>query len=267
MGLAIDSIALYYTTATTAPAAFEAMTVASGDSLTVRSFASPASAMLFQILYSASTKDAFRLRSPLLHDNVQGIRVEPGESPAQFLMPLETGQPLHTQDTLIAEINAATASATHAVVLENYYTDLGGASARLHSWGDISGLIKNLKPVEVACTGIANAWVDTVITTTENLLHANTDYAVLGISVDTACCAVGIKGIETGNLRVCLPGVTRAIDQSDGFIVMSSRYGTPHIPVINSANAASLYVSLFSDTAVSPNVQLMLAELSQNLPN
>lgn len=268
MGLALDTVLFYLETGATAKTALTAADVATGDSFTVRSFSSPASAMLEAVTLKAGTGgQSVQVKSPAFHDDVRGIQFTTDQDPAAWLLPAEVGQPLVSADHLSVSLTVA-ASSTAVGALLNRYSDVNGISARLHMWSDISGLIKSIKPLEVAVTNSATpgSWTDTVITTTEDLLHAQTDYAVLGIVTDVAQAVVGIKGQETGNLRACVPGATTTLDTSDYFVRLSERHNAPHIPVFNANNKGSLYVSTADDQASStPNVQLILAELSQNL--
>jgi hypothetical protein len=204
-----------------------------------------------------------------MHDNVQGIRITPAESPSIFSLPAEQTQLLQAQDTLIVTI-AGGAAETDLGLLSVYYTNLPGAAARLHSPGDINGNIKYMKPIRVAVTTSATVgtWVDTVITTTENLLHANKDYAVLGYMSNAALAAIGIKGADTSNLRIAGPGSTSELAVNDFFVAMSTLTGRPHIPVFNSANANGTFVSVAAPTAsVAAVVELICAELQTNLLN
>lgn len=263
MGLAIDTVL----GSVTNDAALTAVTLATGDSATVRSFAPGSSALLETIVRKGGTAGSVQVRSPMFHDDVRGIQFTTSESPAAFLLPASVGQRLVSQDTLTIEANSGAADST-VVGLCAYYSNLAGSSARLHSWGDIGGNIRSIKPIEVDLTTSATigAWSDTVITTTENLLHANTDYAVLGFVSNVALALVGIRGQETGNLRVCGPGASSTLDVSEYFIYMSNRHGTPHIPVFNSANKDSVYVSAADNAAsTAAKVQLVLAELATNL--
>ena len=263
MGLAIDTVL----GAVTNSAALTALTMAGGDSLTVRPSNPSGKATLEAIMVQASTAGQVRVKSPMFADNVSGITVPSKESPAEFLMPQEIGQSLVSQDTLIAQATSGAADST-VVALRNYYSDLAGASARLHSWGDIAGIIRNIKTMEVATVSNAaiGAWEDTIITATEDLLWANTDYAVLGYELSAPLAVVGVKGSELNNFRVCGPGATSTLDISEYFVAFSERMGTPHIPVINSANVGSIFVSTAANTAsVACNVYLVLAQLASNL--
>lgn len=263
MGLAIDTVLGEVTNS----AALTGLTMAGGDSLTVRSFSTSAQAYLEAVISEASTAGQVRVKSPMFADNVAGITLPTSEKPSEFLLPREVGQRLVTQDTLVAQATSGAADST-VVALRNYYTDLTGASARLHSWGDIAGNIRNIKALEVDCVTAAGigSWSDTVITTTEDTLWANTDYALLGYDVSAAVAVVGLKGSELNNFRVCGPGATSTLDISEYFVTFSDRMGTPHIPVVNSANKDSIFVSTAANAAsVATKIYLILAQLTNNL--
>jgi hypothetical protein len=254
---------------TNAGAALTAVTFASGDSGVVRNFGQTDAAYLERITRAGASSGAARVLSPLLHDNVRGITFTSAETPTHYLMPQQRGESLRPQDTLTVQCSGGAAE-TDLVALSVYYTNLPGATARLHSWADIMPLIAHIKPMEVDCTNSATigSWTDTIITATENLLKANTDYAVLGYVCDISQAMVGIKGQETNNLRICGPGTTLTDTTSNFFVEWSQREQTPHIPVFNAANAGNTYVSTCDVVASStPKVQLILAQLSSNLPS
>lgn len=265
MGLAFDAVLCEATLAAAGTAA--ASTTASGDSLAVRNFAPTDSAYLEQIILAGPDATSIGVKSPLFHDNVEGILLTPGESPSVYSMPAQAEQPLRPQDQLTVTLGASAASAAIGVLL-NYYTNLPGAAARLHSWADIMPLVKNIKAIKVACTSSATigAWSDTVSTTTEDLTHANTDYAVLGFSSNVDLGAMAIKGIDTGNLRCACPGTTSEFPTTEFFVRLSDKTGRPHIPVFNSANKNNTFVSVCAGAAsVVATVELICVELSSNL--
>lgn len=263
MGVAIDTIA----TAVANPgAAFTATVAANGDSLQVKSFAATDSAYLERIIRGGAAAGAVRVRSPRLHDNVQGIRFFTSQTPAIMLMPREYSQVLYAGDTLIVEVTGGAAE-TDVAALGVYYTNLQGVNARLKSWGDIAGIIRNIKTVTVAvATGAVATWVDTAVNATEDLLKGGEDYAILGYTVDVATAVVGVKGPDTGNLRICGPGATDSSDTSEYFIAWTEKSGKPHIPVFNANNKASTFVSTYHNGATqNVNVDLILAELTQTV--
>lgn len=250
-------------------ATLDAVTVATGDSLTVRAFAPPSTAFLDDMIIDGAAAATARLTSPYLHDTTRGITFITAATPSFNLIPDQAPQPLASQDTL--SLVASTGAATEVVVaLVNYYTDLGASNARLHSWGDIAGLIRQIKPLEVDITTSATVgqWNSEVITNTENLLKANTDYAVLGYVTNVACAVLGLQGQDTGSLRICGPGSTDTNLTSNYFVDKANATGRPYIPVINAANAGNTSI-VAADKAASTAVKpfLVLAELAQNLPS
>jgi hypothetical protein len=266
--VALDTVLVDVHNASGAAIGLTAGTAANGDSLTIRNFPDSSWARLEAVSLMAGTAGRqVQVKSPAFHDNVTGLTWKTTESPAEFLLPREVGQPLTRGDTLSVLMDAA-ATSDSVCTLHNYYAQGAGSDGRYYSWGDISSIIKTIKPVQVAITTSATIgqWTDTVITTTDNQLHADTDYAVLGYYTDVSLVAIGIKGQDTGNLRACGPGMIGSLDPTDYFVQMSQLHGTPHIPVINSNNKASIYLSAAANTAsVAATPTLILAELSQTL--
>lgn len=265
---AIDTIASFQTTV---GSSYAEGVMASGDSSVVRNFPQNGRARLVDVFSDHVTSvQPFRIRSPLLHDNVQGIRFFPGETPSEGLMPKYVQQLLHPQDDLTIELSTAATTGKALAALLLYYDQLPGAMARLYNLGDIAGIVENIKPLPVSIASGANtagAWLDTILTDEESLLHANTDYAVLGFGTDVGVASIAVRGIDTGNLRVGGPGVVESAITEDYFVKLSERLQAPCIPVINSANIGATYLSIISSaaTGAAANPYLILAELSQNL--
>lgn len=265
MGLAIDTVLVSAVNPGAGPTAF--LPNGSGDSLAVRNSNSARKAYLENIIRMGTTAGFLQVRSPMLHDNVQGIRITPAESPSIYSLPDEVDQVLQPQDLLVVE-GSGGAAESDIGLLQIYYEDLPGIAARLHNYSEILPLIKSVKPVRVAVSSSATAglWTDTLITTSENLLHANTDYAIVGYMSNAAFGAIAVKGAETGNLRIGGPGSTSEFATTDFFALMNTRNGRPWVPVVNSANAGGLFVSVCAATAsVAGVVELILLELAPGL--
>ena len=176
-----------------------------------RFFNAPATACLIGFDRQGVTKGVYRLRSPLMYDNVKGIHIAASGGQTIFDLPAVGVQPFYSQDTLILEGTGET-GAYDLVTMTRYYSNFQGSDMRLYSWGTIAPLIVNLYEIEVATTSTATpvAWTDTVVTTTENLLKANTDHAVLGYTVDVALGGIAIKGADTSNFRYGGPGLSNS---------------------------------------------------------
>lgn len=263
MGLCIDTVLVdVHNAATTAVGLTTGTVTNSGDSLSVRSFASGYARLESMFLQGSGTRQA-RIASPRFHDNVTGLTFQSPESPTEFLFPRDVAQPLYSSDTLAVSLDAAASSDTVAALLA-YYSDLEGINANFMTWEQVKSRMINLKTVEVTVTssGTPGTWVDTVITTTENQLKADYSYGLLGFETNAALACMGIKGPATGNLRVCAPGATSTLDITSYFIEMGLRQGTPHIPVFKANDRNNTFVSVAANAAsVGANVYMILAQL------
>lgn len=244
---AIDTV---YTSALNPGAGPGVAVVPAGDSLNVRDFPKETSkAWLEQLWRRGATAGYARIRSPRLHDNVTGINFQGAETIDTLGFPIQAQQEVWPNDALIVELSGGAAE-TDAAVFQIYYEEMGGVKARLASWADIKMGVKSLKSFQVAAPAGANAWTDTVITTTENQLHADADYALLGYRSSAAAAAVGIKGPDTGNLRICGPGTTTSFDTVDWFLRQDALSEEPYIPVFAANNRGALYASAVDVAAI-----------------
>lgn len=265
MGAAIDTLVFAATNPGAAPAADNAA-AAAGDSKTVRNF-NPGSAARITFLSRQGTTTGFvSVKSSRLHDPVRGLQFILTETPAVKLLPEEVGQPVYPGDTLLTTISGGAAEAD-GMAVGIYYDDLAGVNAALRSWGDLSASVVNLKPLEVDVTQAAAAfgWADQVLTTTENLLKADTYYAVFGYTTDTAALAIGLRGIATGNMRLCGPGSTGSFNTDDYFLRQAVESGRPYIPVFNANDRGGIFCSVNGlATGGTTKVTLLCAELAQS---
>ena len=104
----------------TNPSALTALTMNTSDSLAVRQFGESVTAKLEGIWSQQATAGFVRVRSPRMHDNVQGIRLTaPAALPLNYL-PNELEQMLFATDTLTAEIQGGGAEVDN-MALQIYY--------------------------------------------------------------------------------------------------------------------------------------------------
>lgn len=236
----------------TAPGAtFTAWTMAAGDSLTVQNARLDSKVMLLQAWADNQVAGTLRIRSPKLHDNVQGIRVGIVVSEVQPLLPDHFPQPLIPQDTLIAEqTGSAVAGDIETGAFLLWYEDLPGSEARFIDEATLMASGINLFPVEnTLATGTAGGYSgEEAINAEFDQFHANVDYALLGYQVSAECAVVGWRGIDTGNLRVAGPGTdTDKRITGRWFLDLSRKYDLPLIPVMNAANKAGFLIDAVQD--------------------
>lgn len=252
----------------TAPGAtFTALTMAAGNSAQIRNAPFDSKILLTSMWAFNNAAGIFRVRSPKLHDNVQGIRQRiTATDPGQVWVP-GNRQRLVAQDTLILEITgSAVGGQIEQGQLLIYYDNLPGNDARLIDPDELMRRSVNVLTNEVAITpGVAGGYSGQVaINSTFDLLKANTDYAILGYSVDAACAAVRVVGPDIANLGVGGPGMVTARWVTERwFYHLSQQNQMPLIPVINSANKGGTLVDIVQNQAgAAVNVSLFLNELA-----
>jgi hypothetical protein len=278
MGLALETI-VGYNGNLTGSTTFDALTVATGQSFTVRSYVDGSAAYLEDV-FGADDDSIFQLsiKSPRMHDNVKGllfagtnlsVSTEQVFVP-QWLMPGYAIQRLYSTDVLSVTANG-TAADVVCFAFNVRYENLGGVNARLYSWDAVKPLIVNKVGILTAPvpSGTAGNWgAGYTLNSGDNRLHADTDYAILGYTSSRSVVAVSINGVDLGNLNVGGPGGPTSTETGDFFVQASVRYGVPHIPVINSNNAGGITVQIADIlTSGTPNVTIEMAQLSQKLPN
>lgn len=254
IGTAVDSV-------------LSAMTAVSGDSLTVRNAPIDADINLMAAWAFNQSNGDYAIRSPELHDNTQGIRFRAVADEIKNALPDTPLQKLFPQADLTVLGSGDTVSGdVQSISMLIYYANLPGIQARLISLEDL-----NIRAVELATlTNTMTAIVTgqrsagEAINSETDTLKANTDYALLGATVDGSAACIGYSGADFGNLRVGLPADQNTPElTSDFFVRLARATGKAVIPVFNSANADNIQIDVVGNenTAVSI-VDTMLARLA-----
>jgi hypothetical protein len=264
MGRALEVIAGY---AVAPGTTFTQVTMAAGNSLTIRNAPLDSDVRLIQAWALNNADGTMRIRSPKLHDNVQGLRFDITAGDAVPLMPMGVTQKLYPQDTLVVELTgSSTSGQIEQMALLIYYSNLSGTDARLATPDEVLRRGVNVVTVENTITnGTSGGWTsEEPINAEFDLLKANTDYALIGYLIDTNCTAVRWRGADTGNLGVGGPGhkVFRHLT-SEWFLRLSKETGLPLIPVFNSANKSGILVDLADNqTAKAHTITSIFVELA-----
>jgi hypothetical protein len=260
------------TGAATAPGAtLTNWTLATGNSLTVRNTPFDAKIQLLEMWGFNQAAGRMVIRSPKLHDNVQGLRAFITATDPKPLLPFRDNQRLVPQDSLVAQQSgSAVGGQTEIGAFLVYYENLPGADARfLDEDGFISRFL-NYSLVETVHTPTVAATYsgEVAINSSFDNFKANTDYALCGYLVSANCAVVGWRGVDTGNLRVAGPGdVLGRQYTNEWFIRLSRIYRMPLIPVFNAANRFAFLVDIVQNQALTAvTVTSILAELSPAKP-
>jgi hypothetical protein len=249
--------------ATNPSSTFTALSYTAGQTATVRNTALDSNIYLQDMWAKGATAGVFRIRSPRLHDNVQGIRFQ---NPATLDYQLLGWWPYEPQDALIAEITGgATETDTGAFLIS--YDSLPGSDGNYASWSQIRSRILHTVTIEVdtAASATVGNWSNgAALNSTFDLTWANSWYAILGYVVSAQVTAVAIQGPDLGNLKVGGPGNLNMVDTRNYFVQRDLfGNGVPAIPVINSANKAGTSVFVLDSAASTAcNVGLVCALLS-----
>jgi len=265
MGKALEIIA----GAATAPGAtLTGLTMASGDSLTVRKDVSASLPIIISCWAKNQAAGLFQLLGPGLHDTTRGFRNRVTIGDPEPFIPFGYKQPIPALETLSAQISgSAVAGDLEMAALLIAYEDLQGIQARFISPDDVKARTEDLVTVEATITTTTGPnWTGSETLTSESdLLKGDRDYALLGMDVGVLCNAVALRGSDTGNLRVGLPG--NATDKwltCGWFIHLSLALGQPWIPVINAANKNNTFIEAQQDeNAAAVPISLIFALLTE----
>jgi hypothetical protein len=264
MGLALDMQG--YTSTSTGAGNFIAATSLTGSIANIRNFASTDTAKLVGFSRKGATAGTGRIRSALMHDDVNAIRARALAADPSNKIPHWFPNYMYSQDSPIVDGDGTNAE-VEAYTISVFYSNLPGAAARLHSPGDVLPLIQQILIQQVTITAVVPPGTATaLLTSLYNNTKANRDYAVLGFINDAPLAGVGIQGADTGNLVAGFGCEADHFKSRDLFVRNSQEFGLPLIPVLNAANFPSTNLVVMNDiAAASTNVGVVLGLLTQNL--
>ncbi len=268
MGQALQVMA-FYKQSLTGSNTWDALAPGTGDSLTFQNVPQGSPAYVSEIWgVDNAAACEFSIYATRWHDQTYGIRGEVPSSASTVpvkrpwpISPQGIDQPIYPSDVMVVQANG-TASDNANLTMCVYYENLPGIDARLASYDFVKTQTKNLVGIHVALTPGAGNWGSAVaLNASDNRLHAGVDYAVLGFTSNLALAAVGLSGVDTGNLRTGGPVLGDANHDANLFVDFARAYSAPLIPVINANNAGAINVQAAHTTATATVIDVMLAEL------
>ena len=252
----------------TAPGATPtALTMAAGNSATVRNTSSSSLIALTSTWAQTSAAGIWIIKSPKLHDNVQGIRntIISGDVSPRWVPGI--WQKLYPQDNLTLLLSgSATGGHIESAASLIYYNNLDGVNGRFITPQTLMQRTVNVWTTEVAVTpGSAGGYSGQVaINSLFDNFKANTDYALVGYTVDVVCAVARFTGPDFGNLGIGGPGLAAAPWVTERwFFHLSQQLNIPLIPVFNSANKNGTLVDIAQNPAgAAVNITAYLHELA-----
>jgi len=247
MGKALQVLSGFVTAPSTT---FTALTMAVGDTLTVRN-SERGRAHLLNAWGDNQTAGNLRIRSAQMHDNVQGIRMFVVASEVAPLMPLGAKVALEPFDTLVVDqTGSATGGDIESSSLLMYYDNAYGFDARLLDWQQVAPRIIDYMYAEnTLALGTAGGYSgEEAINAEFDQWKSNFDYALIGYQVSAECLTVGWRAPDTSNLRVGGPGnELRKELTGEWFKMLSQVYGIPAIPIFNANNKGGILIDGVQD--------------------
>ena len=243
----------------TAPgvAAFVPLVACNGNSFQVRAAPLTSKVWFLNAWAFNNVAGQLRIRSPRLHDAVNGMRWRVQAALVAPLYPqlINAGfnQFLIPQDTLIVENEGSAVGGNIEMgAFLVYYANVPGISARLINNAQLQQYGVNVTTIQASVVTVATGQYGGAVlvnAATQNL-KANTDYALLGGGVDTRCCTVRVTGIDFGSLGVGFPGEPSWRQETGNwFQGLSIANGLPIIPVFNSANFGGITIDIATNQA------------------
>lgn len=219
-------------------------------------------------MWLALQADGFvQVSKPSGHDTTRGFRQVCDANSIMNLLPSGTALEVNPQELLSILISgSAVAGDVESVCLQILYDDLPGVSSRSIGWSEVQrrGMWGKPTTVQATLTGAAAGYTGVELLNAESdLLWANQDYAVTGITCSTPTAAVYITGPDTAYQRCAVPGDVSSVDIGrDYFCALSRAFDEKLIPVINSGNKASTSCGFVqNENNISPVISVTLVPL------
>ncbi len=244
------------------------LVMAAGDTLTIQNTAENSAISLLAAWAKTQAAGALRIRSPKMHDNVEGWHVPTATNQNIPLWPIGGKQRLFEQDTLTVQAaGSAVGGDIEVVSLLVGYDDLNGVDGRFLTKEEYLARSKNILAIfQTVVAGVVGGYSgEESIDTDFDLLKANTDYALLGFTTNVIVGSIGLRGPDTGNTRLGAPGNMVNNDiLANWFVNLSQMFNDAWIPVFNSANKSATFIDVANDeNALSPTIGIILAELDK----
>jgi len=240
---------LVLTTATAATAATTGTVAAAlaGDSLNVRNYGREPK--IVSIWQTNQTVGFGQLAFPTGHDTTRGWRCGIDAAATEIQLPLGASMSITPQETIACTIAATAVAADVEQMswLTLYDVDKG---QRLIDWETCRKMISKMTTVEASLISVASTYGPAggeLINADSDLLIANRDYALLGMTCRTRVHCIAISGPDTGNDKIGCPGMLRYEIGSQWFKLLSNALGQECIPVINSGNKGSTNLFVTAD--------------------
>lgn len=254
----------------------DSLTANAGDSLAVANYGQGGARILEGWAIDNASVAEYQLiytRPEATHDQSHGFRFN-----VPSLFPGGAGKPvahnflpgylyIDVFKSDVAVIQASCTATDNLLVSYNIlYDDLPGASAQFATWDQVVGLRKSV--VAVACNAVASATAGAygatrALNADDDRLHANTNYAILGFTVQTPVCTIALQGPAWGGQVIGAPSGALDLRSDTWFLDQTIKYGLPLIPWFNSNDKGNILLKVADAAAnTNPKIDVVMCELT-----
>lgn len=244
--------------ATAAATTGTAGTALTGDSLTVKNGKGKIHTLAGW--GSRQTAGFGQIIVPSGHDTTRNYRAGLAAAlTGQVMMPLDMQMNLEAQEVMALTLGETAVAGD--IALDSYlvfYENFPGINMRTITPQAMESRVDKFTTVESSITAVATGqYVSEAITADSDLLKANRDYAVMGMTSRTAAHALTLQAPDFGNVRVGIPGMLRSEVTNQFFMLLSRVHNLPLVPVFNTGNKAQVNIGFCSDENAAATVVTM----------
>jgi hypothetical protein len=245
---AIDTVTATVTAAAVSPGS--AAAAVAGDSLSIRS--TTGRIRLLNMWIDTDGLGFVQVTSPKLHDNTRGLRFRTAVHQPYPLLQKHTFQDLYPVDQLAVTIaSVAGAGKIDNLMMMLYYDDIAGIAQVLIDPATLAKRALEVVTVEYAPGAPASGSTYSglaAITAQSDLLKRGSSYALIGYQVSANVTGLTIRGADTGNFRIPMPGFFPfGFDSGHWFYDLSNYHGLPLIPVFQANNSPAIFIEQVSN--------------------
>jgi len=230
----------------TQPNTGAAATALAGDSLIVQN---ASKARIIWLWSKHQVAGFLQLAFPSGHDTTRGFRVGCAIGVNDTLLAAGMDIPLTPQETISAQIAGSNVAGDVEVTCMLQEFTGAGVESQLATPQEVARRFEKMTTVEATIAqGVGPGYTtEELINADSDLLLPNRQYAVLGASTRTAVPAITLRGPDTGNTRIGIPGSTNTLLNSGFFLALSRAHGQAMIPILNGSNKNNTYIGVAGD--------------------
>ncbi|MGB9772307.1 MAG: hypothetical protein ACPLX7_10105 [Candidatus Kapaibacteriota bacterium] len=227
-----------------------------GDTYQIKNVPTDSKIMLAGIWANTRAAGFISLTSPQLHDTTVGMKMSVTPNNQYPILFGSPNQEMVPNDILTVKLSgSSTSTNVEQLSMLLYYSDFPGINQNLISMEEVNQRIWDIKTTSITITPTAsNTYSGTkTLNADENIFNAKREYALIGYTITGNCTSIALRGPDTSNTRIGMPGISKAYDLTPKFFIhLSEKLGVPCIPLINPENRSATFVEILQNETLTP---------------